>query len=276
MATIAITGANSGIGLRAARRLSDEGHRVLALCRSVDRAREALGDSAEIIECDVSSLESVERAAHEVAPIGLDVLINNAAVFDLGAKERVLSVDGHELVWATDHLGSSALTARLSESLIASRGRVVFIASKGLLASPGIAIRWDDVDGAGWYTPTKAYYQAKLAQVMTALELAERAGDRLEVACLRVPAVRLDAAKIAAQPALMRWLYAPKNAMAVPPEEVGEVYARLATQEAPGSVYVDEALAAAAPPRFARDADNRARLWDMTQEITGVAWADGI
>lgn len=276
MATIAITGANSGIGLRAAQQLSADGHRVLALCRSVERAREALGDSAEIVQCDVSSLDSVERAAGEVGAIGLDVLINNAAVFDLGAKDRVLSADGHELVWATDHLGSYALTARLSETLIASRGRVVFIASKGLLANPGIAIRWDDVDGAGWYTPTKAYYQAKLAQVMTAMELAERTRGRLEVACLRVPAVRLDQARIAAQPALMRWLYAPKNAMAVPPEEVGAVYARLATEQVPDDVYLDEDLAAAAPPRFARRSEHRSRLWELTQETTGVSWAEGI
>jgi NAD(P)-dependent dehydrogenase (short-subunit alcohol dehydrogenase family) len=272
MATVAITGANSGIGLRAAQQLSTQGHRVLALCRSVERGRAALGDSAEVIECDTSSLASVERAAAQVADIGVDALINNAAVFDLGMKQRQLSADGHELVWATDHLGAWALTGRLSGALAATGGRVVFIASKGLLAQPGARIRFDDVGGEGWYTPTKAYYQAKLAQIMTAMSVAEKAQGRFSVACLRVPAVRLDAAKLAAQPKLYQWAYAPKNAKAAAPEAVAQSYVRLALGQPIDEVYVDEGLQPVSVPKFARDAANRARLWELSTATTGMEW----
>ncbi|WP_084127466.1 SDR family NAD(P)-dependent oxidoreductase [Demequina sp. NBRC 110054] len=271
MATIAITGANSGIGLRAARRLGYDGHRVLALCRSVDRARAALGPDVAVVETHMDDLDSVEAAAARLSSEGVDVLINSAAVFDLGMKTREVTPAGFERVWATNHLGPAALAARLMPTLArSSDGRAVFIASKGLLAMPRLGIRWDELDGSGWYTPTKAYYHAKLAQVMVAETLAEQWGGEVSVSCLRVPAVRLDADKLAAQPAVQRFLYAPKNRAAAPPEEIAEAYERLAVGRRPEGVYVDESLEACALPRFARDAGNRARLASVTEEAIGV------
>lgn len=272
MATVAITGANSGIGLRAAHLLAEEGHRVLALCRSVDRATAVLGPGIEVIETHMDNLSSIETAAAKVADAGVDALINNAATFDLGMKQRKTTAGGHEYVWATNHLGPAALAARLGPALAASPGggRAVFIASKGLIAMPRIRIRWDDLDAQSWYTPTKAYYHSKLAQVMLAEHLAERWAPRVAVTCLRVPAVRLDAAKLAAQPRLQQWLYAPKNRAAVAPEAVARTYVELATGPAPASAYVDESGAPCALPRFARNEEERKRLAEVTEAATGV------
>ncbi len=272
MATIAITGANSGIGLRAAQQLEAQGHRVLALCRSMERAREALGEGAEVLETHMDDLESVAEAAEQVSAAGVDVLINNAAIFDLSMKNSKTSAQGHELVWATNHLGPTALAARLAPALAASAdGRVVYVASKGLIAMPRISIRWDALSGQGWYTPTKAYYHSKLAQVMMAHTVAELAGGSVSVTCLRVPAVRLDAAKLAAQPPVQRFFYAPKNRAAAPAEAMGSVYATLATgSEVLDGVYVDQHLASCAPPRFARDHAHRARLRDVTEAAIGM------
>lgn len=139
----------------------------------------------------------------------LDALINNAAVFDQSVSAARTSADGHELFWATNHLGPTELTARLRPALAAAVDpRVVFVASKGLVTMPRLAIRFDALDDPGWFSPTRAYYHAKLAQVMTAVTLAERIGDLLDVSCLRVPAVRLDPARLASQPRLLRALYA--------------------------------------------------------------------
>lgn len=266
MTTVAITGASSGIGLRAARRLAEEGHHVLALCRNVERSRAALGDQVEIVETHMEDLDSVRGAAERAKQAGVEVLINNAAIFDMGLKQRTLSPQGHELVWATNHLGPSALAEELIDTLAAAPdGRVVFIASKGLVAMPRIRIRWDRLDGEGWYTPTRAYYHAKLAQVMTAQTLHERHGDAVAVSCLRVPAVRLDPAKLAAQPRLQRALYAPKNRAAAAPAQVADAYVRLAVGPEPDAVYVDERGAACPLPRFARDRANRERLAAATR-----------
>lgn len=283
MLTIAITGANSGIGLRAARRLAADGHHVLALCRDAGRGRAAVADvntrapiPATFVRADLSDLDSVDAAADEIInKVGrLDVLINNAAVFDQSMRKPAFTAQGHELFWATNHLGPFLLTARLSGLLAASPGpRVINVASKGLVTMPRIRIRFDRLDDPGWYSPTRAYYHAKLAQIMTTFSLAERGRGRVDVACVRVPSVRLDPDRVAAMPRLLRTLYAPKNRVAVPPERLAETYARLAEGDAHG-LYVDEDLREVPAPAFARDAAARERLWAESQAATGdPAWA---
>ena len=286
---VAITGANAGIGLRASALLAADGHEVLALCRDLGRAEAAFASlptegrsRIELIELDLSSSESIRVAAEQVVQSGpLDALVNNAAIFDQSVRTARRSSDGHELFWATDHLGPVELTARLSPALAAApQPRVVFVASKGLVTMPGLVIRFDALDDPNWFTPTRAYYHAKLAQVMTAVTLAERTGDALDVSCLRVPAVRLDRARLAAQPRILRALYAPKNRLAAAPDRIARVYIDLildAPRHARGAnPYVDEHLKAVPLPRFARDATQRDRLWKATQQAIGnPSWAWG-
>lgn len=285
---IAITGANAGIGLRATALLTAHGHHILALCRDLRRATAAVSSldaehrqRIELVETDLASSDSIRAAAQQIVNNGpLDALINNAAIFDQSTRTARKSADGHELFWATNHLGPTELTARVSPALAAAAApRVLFIASKGLITMPRIAIRFDALDDPSWFTPTAAYYHAKLAQVMTAVSLAERVGDVLDVSCLRVPAVRLDAARLAAQPPILRALYAPKNRFAMAPEALANIYARIVTQprHARGlDTYVDEKLREVPVPRFARDGAHRDRLWGVTNAATGHpewAWA---
>ncbi|WP_081684171.1 SDR family NAD(P)-dependent oxidoreductase [Granulicoccus phenolivorans] len=287
---IAITGANIGIGLRAATALAGAGHQVLALCRDLDRARAAYAGlpedqqaRIEPVELDLAAPASIRAAAEQIVAAGpLDALINNAAVFDQSVRTARITAAGHELFWATNHLGPVELTARLSPALAAApQPRVVFVASKGLVTMPRLAIRFEELDQPTWFTPTRAYYHAKLAQVMTAVTLAERVGDVLDVSCLRVPAVRLDPVRLAAQPRLLRALYAPKNHLAARPEQIAGVYAQLvlaAPRHARGAdSYVDERLHPVPLPRAARNAAQRDRLWAVTQVAIGDppwAWTD--
>ncbi|MFC6581177.1 SDR family NAD(P)-dependent oxidoreductase [Planomonospora parontospora] len=124
--TIAVTGANSGIGLRAAQRLAADGHRILALCRDPHRGRTALerinaraAHPATLVVTDLADPGSIDAAAEEITgETGrLDVLINNAAVFDQTRRTPAFTPSGHELFWATNHLGPFQLTARLSPLL---------------------------------------------------------------------------------------------------------------------------------------------------------------
>jgi NAD(P)-dependent dehydrogenase (short-subunit alcohol dehydrogenase family) len=285
---VAITGVSAGIGRRAADLFASHGHHVIGFVRDLARGAAALSEltpaarsNVQLVALDLASSASIRSAASAVLNDGpLDALINNAAIFDQAERSVRLSPDGHELFWATNHLGPVELTARLSPALAASASpAVVFVASKGLIAFPRIRIRFDALDGVEWFTPTRAYYHAKLAQVMTALTLAERIGDVVEVSCLRVPAVRLDTQRLAAQPALLRALYAPKNRIADPPERIAAVYEELVLdRRRPRSegVYLDERLRPVAVPAFAADADSRARLWKLTQTAIGdPVWAWG-
>ncbi|MFC6581176.1 hypothetical protein ACFQBS_31155 [Planomonospora parontospora] len=166
---------------------------------------------------------------------------------------------------------------------------MINVASKGLLTMPRIAIRFDQLDDASWYSPTRAYYHAKLAQIMTAYALALRARGALDVACVRVPAVRLDADRVAALPWILRTLYAPKNRLAIPAERLGETYAALAVRTStwqehadPASagrsalrgIYLDENLRPVDAPASAYDAAARERLWAVSQQAVGdPSWA---
>ena len=284
---VAITGSNAGIGLRAVARLASAGHEVVALCRDIPRGEKAIAGldvavrpKVQLVQLDLASSESIRAAAEVVVAGGvLDAVINNAAVFDQTIRTARQTADGRELFWATNHLGPTEFTARVSSALAASRDpRIVFVASKGIVTMPRIAIRYDALDGNGWFSPARAYYHSKLAQIMTAMTIAEHVGEVVDVSCLRVPAVRLDADRLAAQPAILRALYAPKNRMAMSPEALAEVYARLLLEPArhagADDVYVDEAVHAVSAPRFARDPKERERLWRLTNaEIGAPAWA---
>jgi NAD(P)-dependent dehydrogenase (short-subunit alcohol dehydrogenase family) len=292
--TVAITGANSGIGLRAARRLAAEGHQVYALCRDPQRGQAAVEwisegakHPARLVIADLANPPSITAAAARLTGEleQLDVLINNAAVFDQTMRQPHFTAAGHELFWATNHLGPFQLTAELSHLLAdAPRPKLVFAASKGLIAMPRIAIRFDELDSTAWYSPTKAYYHAKLAQIMMSYHLALRTEERLDVTCVRIPAVRLDADRVAAMPWLLRTLYSPKNRMASPPERLADIYARIATEDTTRQrrtdedplrgIYLDEKLRPVRTPAFAHDAAARERLWMISQEATGnPRWA---
>lgn len=88
-----ITGGTTGIGLETARRFVEEGARVIATGtnpKTLDAAREDLGDSVTMLASDASSVPEQKRLAQAVKQqFGqLDLLFINAGVADLGPIEQ--------------------------------------------------------------------------------------------------------------------------------------------------------------------------------------------
>jgi dehydrogenase/reductase SDR family member 12 len=167
-----LTGAASGIGLAASRRLVELGARVLAVGRNPSSGRGRTGadpeDRAERIEaigCDISSLTALRRLADRLndQERRLDVLINNAGVMP---DERTRSPDGHELMLATHVLlAAFALTALLHDLLRRSApARVINVSSTGIYgpALPGGELE-SERDS---YGPKKLYARTKREQVV--------------------------------------------------------------------------------------------------------------
>jgi NAD(P)-dependent dehydrogenase (short-subunit alcohol dehydrogenase family) len=170
-----VTGANSGIGLSAARVLAARGAAVVLACRDVDkgtRAKAATPGDVTVQKLDVASLESIRAFADACLATGrpIDLLINNAGV--MMPPKRKTTADGFELTFGTNHLGHFALTGLLLPLVERSpAGRVVTIAS---IAHRNASIDFDDLQGEKKYSPWKAYGQSKLANLLFGFELDRR------------------------------------------------------------------------------------------------------
>ena len=174
-----ITGANSGIGLQAARALAERGAHVVLACRTRPKAVVARDEvlvaapdaTVSLVDLDLTSLEAVRAAGHEVLAQfdRLDLLINNAGVM---ATPYERTTNGYELQLATNHLGHAALTAHLLPLLLATDGsRVVGVSS---LAHRIGKIAFDDLQSEHGYQPWRAYGQSKLANLLFTFELQRR------------------------------------------------------------------------------------------------------
>jgi NAD(P)-dependent dehydrogenase (short-subunit alcohol dehydrogenase family) len=165
--TFVITGANSGIGLGAAKALAAKGARVVLAVRNTAKGEEAArgieGDT-EVRRLDLADLASV-RAFAEATDHDIDVLINNAGVMNIPLAR---TADGFEMQLGTNHLGHFALTNLLLPRV---RDRVVVVASG---AHRYGKIRLDDLNSEQGYKRHAAYGQAKLANLLFMAELQRR------------------------------------------------------------------------------------------------------
>jgi NAD(P)-dependent dehydrogenase (short-subunit alcohol dehydrogenase family) len=166
--TVVITGANSGIGLIAARELARHGARVVLAVRDEERGRRAaatIDGAAEVRRLDLAELASVHAFAEGWSG-KLDVLINNAGVM---AVPKSRTKDGFELQIGTNHLGHFALTNLLLPHVT---DRVVTVSSGAHRMG---RIQLDDLN---WerhrYWRWRAYGQAKLANLLFTSELQRR------------------------------------------------------------------------------------------------------
>lgn len=183
--TIIITGANSGIGKAAAIQLAKSGATIVMACRSAERGAQALAEireaansqRVELLRVDMASQASVRQFAAEFSSRHkrLDVLIHNAANFDHSQRKPVLTEDGLETVFATNHVNIFLLTQLLLDMLKASApSRIITVASQGLMTYPFLDIEFDNLNGQKKFSLQHAYYHAKQAQVMFTFDLAER------------------------------------------------------------------------------------------------------
>jgi len=239
--TCLITGGNSGIGKQAAIRLAIAGFHVIIGVRNHKRGIDALSEikqksgsnSVELIEIDMSSKKSILNASEKLKRQldCLDVLIHNAADFDIARKQAELSEDGVETIWATNHIGPIILTNSVINLIKKSKqGRIITIASQGLIMHPRLTVDVNDPEYKNRkYRVPNAYYQSKLAQVMYTYWLAEQLKDTvITVNCIRVTNVKVDISKYPNISKFMKFLYSVKSRFSISPEEMAKTYVYLA------------------------------------------------
>lgn len=283
--TAVVTGANTGIGLETAAHLAGAGATVVLACRNLTKAeaaRTAIAErhpfgEIELLRLDLAIQGQIIDAAAEATERfrQIDLLINNAGV--LGTP-RSLTVDGFESVFGVNHLGHFAFTAGLLPSMLGSPGsRVVTVSS---LSHRFGTIRWSDLTGERRYSKAGAYAQSKLANLLFALELQRRlarAGTTTSSLAVHPGMAATDIAGSAMErfPRLTAFgsNFVPKAPDAARPSlraatDSGAYGGQFYGPGGPGGV--------AGPPvptrpgRRALDEQAQARLWRISEEMTGV------
>ena len=287
--TAVVTGSTGGLGYETVLVLAKAGAEIILTGRD-DRkgqsalekvSREVVGARIRYEHLDLASLASIAEFAQRMqVRQSLDLLINNAGVMAL--PRRQTTADGFEMQFGTNYLGHFALTARLMPLLRRSSGpRVVSVSS---LAHRTGSIDFGDLQATRLYSPWKAYGQSKLACLMFALELQRRSD-----------AAGWNLISDAAHPGFSRTnLFAsgPGGLLSVATDFAAPffghsaadgarpiLFAATSPQAKPGAYYgpggFGELRGAPAPalimPR-ARDAATAARLWDVSEKLTGTSF----
>eukprot|EP00890_Picochlorum_soloecismus_P006281 jgi/Picsp_1/6654/NSC_03997-R1_protein len=193
--TCMVTGANQGLGFQISLELAKRGASLYMVCRNKERGlaslskvrEESSNEDVHLLLCDISSLQDVKRMSEEYKATGkpLDVLVNNAGVM---VHEAMKSVDNYELNFATNTLGTYAVTRALEPCLkqAAPGSRVIMVSSGGALTSH---LEVDDVEGAKMKKDdgTERYARDKRRQIALAEHLGAEWKDQGIACCSMHP-----------------------------------------------------------------------------------------
>jgi len=289
---IVVTGANSGTGKEATRRLAAAGARVVMAVRTVAKGEQALGEivtaqpnaQLEVRHIDLADLASVRAFADGLAADGtpIDLLVNNAGV--MAPPTRMTTVDGFELQFGSNFLGPFALTVRLLPLLLAAPQARVATMSSGT-ASYG-RIRFDDLQRQRRYRPNFSYAQSKLADLLLTEQLSvigRQHGWNLISTAAHPGFTRTNLQTAGASLGRDKPKRSLLNSLNILPSQDVEqgteplLYAATSPDAVTGGYYgpggrfgLVGPTTTARIPRRARDATTANRLWAEAERLTGV------
>ena len=197
--------------------MAEKGWSVTLFCRRKEAAEQACEEicqqtgnpHVDYILADLSDLESIKKAVEQYIQKEetLDVLMNNAADFDLSVKKPILTREGLEKQFATNVVAPFLLSILLKGLLEKSeRGRIINISSQGLMLYPFMKLDFENLTGQKHYSPAKTYYQNKLALLMLSLYMRKH-WKGIKIQAIRVTNVKVDMRRYDHLSAFMKNLY---------------------------------------------------------------------
>lgn len=292
---VIVTGGNAGIGLETTKTLAKAGATVIVPARDIEKAKKNLEGikNIELEPMDIMNPASIDAFAEKflISNRPLHLLINNAGIMWVPLRR---DSRGFESQLATNYLGQYHLTARLFPALKNADGaRVINVSSLGHHMAP---FNFEDPNFLNReYETLQAYGQSKTASNLFSLELDNRAKE-FNVRAYSLHPGSIGGTELAreASPELfqkMGFLDADGNMLpevaarlksipqgaattvwcATSPllDNIGGVYcedcniAELATEKTVGSYGVEP---------YSLNEANAKRLWNLSEEMTGIAF----
>ncbi len=285
--TYLITGGNSGIGFEAAKHLGKAGGNIIIAARNpkkAERAVEALKPdvtgTVDQVTLDLADLSSVRAAAeglHARVP-QLDALINNAGIMQ---TPQLQTADGFEMQIGTNHLGHFLLDGLLFDLVEKAAGRIVTVSS---VAHRFGRMNLDDLMLTKTYSPTQAYGQSKLANMLYALELDRKlkaAGSKVtSYACH--PGYSDTSLQSTGPTGLWNGMYKITNKLMAQPAAKGAIPTVLCaagTEAIPGAYYGPTGMSEMRGPvsdamvsgKALNEADAQ-NLWQQSEALVDFSW----
>lgn len=292
--TFVITGTTSGTGFEASRILLSKGAKVVMLNRNQKKSedtikdlKQELGDKIDLsnIVMDLGVQASVKKAAKEVlkSVSKIDALMCNGAIAQL--PKRKITEDGWECQLGVNYFGHFTLQALLYPLIEKSKGRIVTVGSLGY--DMGLkTIKFNDLNWEKDYTANDAYSQSKLAQIMTIYELQEKLAEagkmELKAYACHPGSSRTSLIKTSGS-FMMRVIFGLMKLSPLTQTAEKGAYPELmcATEEnldqkafygPTGRSNWVGPVGAHPIEAHAKDRDVAKRLWDLSEEQTGVSW----
>jgi NAD(P)-dependent dehydrogenase (short-subunit alcohol dehydrogenase family) len=266
-----VTGATSGIGKAIAFDLAKTGEIVLLVARNPDKLNavheeimhEIQNPNVQFLTCDLSSIGAIQNfVIHLKSKFDrVDVLINNAAVV---TRERKTSIDGHEMMFATNHLGPFLLTNLLFDLLKASGAARIF----NITAPSTTKINFSDLQSKETFKYLDVFGATKMMNLLFTFELARR----LEGTGMTCNAIHPGLARSGLMHETSGILRLLAWSASVSPEKLSKHIVQLAImpefKDLNGKfMHKGKEIK---PPEYALDRQVQKQLWDVSLELAGL------
>ena len=266
-----VTGANGSLGKATAAGLARQGATVVLVCRDQARGEavqseitSATGNAnVELLLGDLSSQASIRALAEafKAQHDRLDVLAHVAAVYK---QQRVLTTDGLEMMFATNHLGPFLLTHLLLEPLKAAAPARVLVVS----APSTTRLRFDDLQGEQRFNALEAFGASKMANLLFTYELARRlAGTGVTANAFFPGLVKSSLMRELSGP--LRWVL---PLLSAGPDKAAASLVSLASspavQDVTGAFF--KGTKTTSSDAYSRHEGVQRHLWEMSEQLTGA------
>lgn len=270
--TIAITGATGTVGKATAMEFAKHNHTVILIGRNQQKLESVKAEivkathnnKIEIVQADLSEPKQIKKAADEIKSRhqSLHALLNIAAIY---SKQRKENSQGHEFMFATNHLGPFVLTNELLPLLQASKPAKVITVS----APSTTKVNFDDINSKQKWSPgfMGVFGASKMMNLMFTYSLAEKIeGSGVTASVLHPGLVKSELTK--EMPAFLRFIF---NGMSGKPDKAAAMLYKLATDPAyskSNGTFFKNTGKEIKSSRYSYDKANRDRLWKVSEELT--------